>query len=82
VSKTKYFKTTFTITVLTEDRPVSAGAEIGDVVRDFYDGDSIGNVERTSAVEIPSDKIQDELLEIGNDGSFFSLGDDEEDDDE
>lgn len=78
MSKTKYFKTTFTITVLTEDSPVSDGVNIIDVVRDFTDGDSIGDVQRTSANEVPADKIKDELLAIGNDGTFFNLGDEED----
>ena len=78
MSKRKFFKTTFTITVLTEDGPISDSADIIDVVRDFTDGDSIGHIERSAADEVPADKINDELLAIGNDGTFFSMGDEED----
>lgn len=78
MSKTKYFKTTFTVTVLSEDAPVSSDMEMIDLIREMDSGDLIGQVDLTSADEVPLDKIEDELLAIGNDGTFFNLGDEED----
>jgi hypothetical protein len=77
MSKTKIYKTTFKITVLTEDTPYVLSPNDNDpfglkaLDYDICDGDFIGDIEDLGSEVIPSNKVIDELLAIGNDGSFF-----------
>jgi len=80
VSERRIFKTVFTVTVLSEDMPISPDTDMEDVLNYINTGDGIGQVELASADSIPADKIEAELLAIGNDGTFFNMGDEDEGD--
>ena len=67
----KYYKTTFTITVLSEGNPVNPSADIRDVLREMECGSFLGDVERSNVAEIPANKIVEECEAVGNDGSYF-----------
>ena len=73
----KFYKTTYTVTVLSEGEPVHPHSDIGAVLEEMSDGGLIGDVEYTSAVEIPVSEIEAELVKVGNDGLFFDLDDEE-----
>jgi hypothetical protein len=71
------FKTTLAITVLQEaesqEEAARLVAEIGlaGLAYEISEGTWIGMVSDGPTVEVPTDKVQAELLTIGNDGSFF-----------
>lgn len=46
-------------------------ADLGALLEECDDGDLICGTHRGAIDEIPAEKVQDELLAIGNDGSFF-----------
>lgn len=71
----KYFKTTFIVTVLSATSPVHPDADLKDVLREMDDGSFIGEVTLDCTDEIPADLIEQELKNVGNDGTFFSPGD-------
>ncbi len=76
----KIYKTTFKLVVLSEDESLGF-ASIESVLYEIECGSSIGNVttERLNDI-IPPEKVEAELRAIGNDGTFFTAGDDDEDD--
>lgn len=78
MTKRKFYKTTYKVTVLSEGAPVSPDADLEVVLREITDGEWIGEVEYEGSDEIPATKIEKELIDVGNDGSFFDTGDDEE----
>lgn len=73
----KFFKTVFIVTVLSEDEPISPHADIRDVLDRMDDGPIIGDVTYDGALPISPDKIEEELRDVGNDGSFFSTDDED-----
>lgn len=76
MSERKFFKTTYIVTVLSEDSPVHPDADIEDVIREMSDGSFLGDVTRDSVEEIPADLIEQECKNVGNDGSFFTMSED------
>ena len=69
----KYYKTTFTVTVLSEGNPVNPNADIRVVLREMEHGLFLGDVEHSNVVEIPANKIAEECEAVGNDGSYFTV---------
>jgi hypothetical protein len=63
------YKTIITVTVLsTLPLEFDSLEELG---REIDSGDSIGNVEVGSHIKLDQDRVNEELLNIGNDGTFF-----------
>lgn len=78
----KYFKTVYTVTVLSEDEPLGP-VDLSVIDHQITDGECIGQTEETSVEELSSDEMRDALIEVGNDGSFFSsLNDEDEEESE
>jgi hypothetical protein len=73
------------ITVLTDtETPERAsalfsGMELSEIADAMDVGEDIGGPIRIASVEtLPADRVKDELLAIGNDGTFFDLADHDE----
>lgn len=69
-------KTVVTLTILREVETLDAASDIGymsllDVAYTIDEGDWIGDYTVTQMDEVPQDKVNAELLELGNDGTFF-----------
>jgi hypothetical protein len=78
----KFFKTLYTVTVLSEHDPLGE-VSIEDIAHAINDGDHIGQVLESHTEELSSDEMRDALIEVGNDGSFFSsLNDEDEEESE
>lgn len=74
--KKKFFKTTFTIVVLSEEKPYECGTVdftqgeyLSSIGEDIDAGPVIGSLVENGSEEVVD--IQAELRAIGNDGSFF-----------
>lgn len=71
------FKTTLTVIVLHEaDSAEEAAQRIADeglngTAYEITDGEWIGMVVNGPTVEVPADKVESELIALGNDGTFF-----------
>jgi len=77
-----YWKSTFTLVVLSEDTPVDG--DIEGVAYAITDGDCSGQWERTGAVEVTAAEMAQLLIGQESDPAFFGLTEDgtPEDDDE
>ncbi len=58
------------------------GTEIEEIAEMITAGDAIGGLSITSASTVPKKDVESELVDIGNDGSFFDDGLDDEDEPE
>jgi hypothetical protein len=73
------FKIQYKVTALLEaDTLEEANAlsvtSLDNIAYQIMDGDWIGSSEVAEVEVVPSDKVRDELLKIGNDGTFFDEG--------
>ena len=84
MSTKNVYKTVYQVTVLSEgeleieirdDDPFGLLALNYEIV----DGHRIGMVECVTSEKVPEDEVKDKLVEMGNDGTFFDDGPDEED---
>lgn len=75
-------KRTITIDVLyrEEDSELFDSMSIADIIDECDDGSMICSAVRHIPITIPADQVENELLEVGNDGTFFDdvYGDEEE----
>jgi hypothetical protein len=91
----KFFKTVITVTVLTEDGPVSEETPLDVVAQQIVNGDWSGTVEHDGGTELTPALAAAALIDQGSDPEFFNLEvvgndlddleedeDDDEDDDE
>jgi hypothetical protein len=80
----RYSKAVITVTVLAEESPKALEAlvqsmDLATILEEMDTGAMIGTYETTSVAEVPPEKIHEELLAVGNDGTFFgSLDSDDE----
>lgn len=67
------YRTVYTVEVFSRGpyEPIGSEEELAQINYDITYGDCIGNVECRSTEIVPPEKIEAELLRIGNDGSFF-----------
>ncbi len=75
-------KTVITLTILREVETFDAASDIGhmsllDVAYMIDEGGWIGDYGVHYMDEVPQDKVHAELLELGNDGTFFQSEDEE-----
>lgn len=63
-------KTTITITVLHRAGGLD-NMEIADVLYEMEQGEAVGWETGRTTEAVPTDKVQDELMALGNDGTFF-----------
>ncbi len=71
MSNKTYYKTTFTITVLSEGPYTYSDLE--SLRHDVEDGDCIGKIETNSSDPLTAEQMRAALLDAGNDGTFFNL---------
>lgn len=69
-------KTTITLTILHHKDSDIQNMSLADIVYQIDDGDCIGDAKNVTTEPVPEDKVNDELLAMGNDGSFFDGLDD------
>lgn len=78
----KYFKSVYTVTVLSEDEPLNT-VDLSLIDHQMSEGDCIGITEEPEVEELSADEMRKALEEVGNDGSFFqSLNEEDEDESE
>lgn len=70
------YRTVYQVEVFSEGPFQSASRDddpfgLKDIDYAITDGDCIGNVELVSDEIVPPEKVEQELLRIGNDGTFF-----------
>jgi hypothetical protein len=68
----KIVKTKVLVTVLSEDVPPEFDS-LEELARFIDYGDGIGQYSVESHEEVPADKVEEELIAIGNDGTFFDV---------
>lgn len=64
-------KTTITLTVFHRKDVDIPNMSWPNILYQIDQGESIGSTEIVSTEPVPEDKVNDELIAIGNDGSFF-----------
>lgn len=69
----KFFKTTITITVLSEDEPISPDSSLDDVIYEITEGNCSGDYEVSDVQELSPEETAKALIEQGSDPSFFEL---------
>jgi hypothetical protein len=72
---TRYYKTTFTIDVLSEE-PLGDCLSLGQIDYAITDGDCVGSNLRQVEAELTSKEMAQALLEAGSEPDFFMLDDD------
>ena len=72
MSTTKFYKTVITITVITEDDPISDDMSLSYIEHEFTNGDASASV-NFSSEEISSSQATDELIKNGSSPEFFGL---------
>lgn len=72
----KVYKHVITVTVLSEHDDLvydtgKAGWDLKDIQEVIDNGGAIGDFDCVSSDEVPADKLESELLSVGNDGTYF-----------
>jgi len=75
VTTRKFYKTTFTVTVLHEEK-VYTPDNLEDVHHDITDGDFSGTFEQNKTVELNGKQAASELQKMASDPSWFRLDED------
>lgn len=75
MSERKFYKTVFTVTVLSET-PIPPDADLSDVLRECEVGDFVGAVDLTGAETLDGPATAKALRELHSSPEFFSLDDD------
>ena len=73
-------QTTFTLTVLHRADEDPTDLNIESVLQEIDSGSMIGQVDLGRQEDVPQNELQDRLLAIGNDGTFFNDMELDEDD--
>ena len=71
----KYYKTTFKIEILSQDKDVS-NLELSEVSYAIVEGDCSGDIEVTEVKELTPVECATALIEQGSDPGFFQLSED------
>lgn len=74
----KFFKTTFTVEVLSETTPVN-GLSLAEIAFEIDEGDCSGAVTEVEVVELSPKQAAKALINQGSDSEFFQLSEDGED---
>lgn len=72
----KFYKTTYTFTVLSEDHPPSSNMDLKDIIYECEDGGWSGAISSYSSVELSGPEMAIELSNQGSSPEFFDLDDD------
>lgn len=74
MSDRKFYKTTYTVVVLSEDKPAS-NIDLENLARDINTGDCVGEVSDDGGVEISGKEAADSLYAMRSEPAFFELDD-------
>ena len=77
MSDKKYYKTTITLEVLSEE-PIPSWMEAKDVLNEMDNGDFVGVTNEAAPKELTGKQMADELVKFGSKPEFFSLNEDGE----
>ena len=77
MSKKHYYRTRYTIDVLSED-PIPEGANLLNVLREADTGEYVAHREDTTVEELTGKQMADELHKAGSEPGFFMLNDEGE----
>lgn len=80
MTERKFFKTTYTIVVLSEDTP-AAGLCASDVAYEIGDGPCVGTISDDGGVALSAKSMAQALTEAGSEPDFFRLTEDGIDED-
>jgi len=69
----QFFKTVITVTVLTENGPVSEEASLGTIAHQIKEGDWSGEVEHDGGTELTAKEAAEALIAQGSDPEFFGI---------
>jgi len=72
MSKKQYFKTTYTVVVLTEDIPLEYN-NLGDIYQAISEGDASGEITDEKSVKLTGPECAKALKAQGSDPEFFGL---------
>ena len=72
---TKYYETTITVKVLSQDSPVEA-MSLEDIAYEIINGDLVGSFGDTVVVELSPKETAELLYQYGSQPEFFNLDDD------
>lgn len=75
MAATKFYKTIITVTVITEDTPISSELSLSDIEEEFTNGDAAASMDFSSE-EISSAQAAEELMKTGSSPEFFGLTED------
>lgn len=70
-----FHKHTFVVTVLTDDNPDYDPESLEALGYDISEGEYIGDFRKVSTVEVTKAELHQELVALGNDGTFFDYDD-------
>jgi hypothetical protein len=74
----KVYKHIIQVVVLNEEKTleqlVGDDWNLKDIAYAITNGDAIGGVNHISTELVPNDRVEKELIDVGNDGSFFEFG--------
>lgn len=73
----KFYLTTYTVRVLREGSPFDSSANAQEIHDEITTGDSVGLVHEESVEELTPEQAKEKALELGSDGGFFGIEDDE-----
>ena len=71
--RTRYFKTVFKLTVLSEHGPVSEACSLEQIAREITDGGWSGELEPELIEELSARQVADELVMQGSSPDFFDI---------
>ena len=74
------YKHTFTVVVFSEEKTIDQLAGLDEINYQITEGHCVGDTKFVSSVEVPTCDIETELQAIGNDGLFFNMGEEEDED--
>ena len=69
----KYYKTVYTLTVLSEDAPVDPNMDLRDVLDECEHGGFSGQLEMESVDELSEEDCAKELINQGSSPGFFDI---------
>jgi hypothetical protein len=65
------YKNVFTLIVYSEGYPLTKNWDVDDITYELDSGAMIGYTELLSTEKVPPERIKEDLMAIGNDGTFF-----------
>lgn len=78
MAERRIIKSTFTLTVLHDEKDNVTDIPPALLIKRINDGPMVATAQHIASTPLPANKVKDELIAIGNDGTFFSDLDDDD----